>query len=118
MRPLRLPQYRSVLTEFLKQSDLLRGEHQWKEIARLSQRLMSQQEMSLQELGLALVENMPALPKDDEENIIHLLIAFSSPTSGLRERSKCELERLSLGDLDVAAKGEIDSWRKREETIS
>lgn len=112
-----LPQYRSVLTEFLKQSDLL-GEHQWKEIARLSQRLMSQQEMSLQELGLALVENMPALPKDDEENIIHLLIAFSSPTSGLRERSKCELERLSLGDLDVAAKGEIDSWRKREETIS
>jgi len=105
-----LPQYRGVFDALLQQGDLF-GEYQWKDVADLSKRLMSQSDASLQDMGISLVERMAVVPKDDQEAVVHLLVGFATSTSPYQERSKRELERLSILDLVESARTEIEKWR-------
>ena len=80
-----LPEYQAVLDAFLAQDGLL-GEYQNRDLTNMAKDLMSQSEGLLQEFGLHLVEQMPSIPRDDEAEVVHVLIGIARSSPHLGDR--------------------------------
>ena len=76
-------------------------------MADLSKRLMSQNEITLQEFGLGLIERMPMIPELDQEVLVHLLVNFENSALPFKERATKKLDQLATTKLVDAAKNEI-----------
>ena len=103
-----LLQYRPVFEALTSQIDVL-GEYQWRDVADLSKRLLSQTDTSLQEFGMALVERMPSIPEMDQEELLHQLVGLENSANSLKERATRRLEYFATGKLADSAKKVIES---------
>jgi hypothetical protein len=106
-----LPQYRPVFEALIGQSDLF-GEFEWREVADLSKRLLSQSDTPLQEFGMALTEAIPRIPEASQVEIVHLLKALEISSSDLKARAAQRLDKLASEiDLSTAARSELEERR-------
>lgn len=98
-----LLQYRPVFDALIAQSDLF-GDYQWRDVADLSKRLLSQTDAGLQEYGMVMAEAMPAIPDADQEELLHLLLNVENSSPALKDRATRRLDQLSSGKLSDSAR--------------
>lgn len=107
-----LLQYRPVFDALIAQSDLL-GDYQWRDVADLSKRLLSQPDAGLQEYGMALAEAMSAIPDGDQEELLHLLVNVEKSSPVLKDRATRKLDQLSSGKLEDSARKVLENRQPR-----
>ena len=112
IRTSELPEYQDVFDALLTLPGLL-GEYQNRDLANMAKTLMSQAEGSVQELGLRIVERMPAIPSDDQAEVIHLLIDIARSSADLKQRAADRLGQLAVDNVADDARSELEGWRKR-----
>lgn len=98
-----LLQYRPVFDALFAQSDLF-GDYQWRDVADLSKRSLSQTDVGLQEYGMALAEAMSSVPEADEEEMLHLLITLENSPHPVKDRATRRLDQLASAKLSDSAK--------------
>ena len=108
-----LLQYRPVFDALIAQSDLF-GDYQWRDVADLSKRLLSQTDAGLQEYGMVLADAMPAIPEADQEDLLHLLIKVESSSPALKERATRKLDQLSSGKLSDSASRVLENRQPKK----
>ena len=98
-----LLQYRPVFDALIAQSDLF-GDYQWRDVADLSKRSLSQTDAGLQEYGMALAEAMSSIPESAEEEMLHLLITLENSSHPLKDRATRKLDQLASANVSDSAK--------------
>lgn len=104
-----LPAFERVFDALLTDAGLL-GEYPNRDLADMAKALMSQNNDSLQELGLRLIEQMPVIPNDDQAEVIHLLIGIATSSSGLKDRATDRLGLFSPEKIVDSARQELEGW--------
>jgi hypothetical protein len=68
-------EYRSTLDTVLAHSEFF--EYQWRDVAELARRSMSQQNEALEDYGLELVSRMTVIDSEDQADLVHLAIKLA-----------------------------------------
>lgn len=107
-----VPNYRQAMDAVLSERTAF-GDYEWRDLGNLSKRLMEQADAGLKDYGLSLVELMPELPKDHEEDLLQQLINIARMgAAGQQERAAKVLSRLSVSKLTPSAKEMLNEYRK------
>jgi hypothetical protein len=99
MTPAEVENFRPTLDAALQHSALF-GDYEWQDLADLAKRGISQAGPAIQDYSLSLVEKMPAIPSDYEDDLIHVLIVMAKGGGqSQRDRADKILRKLTLADL-------------------
>jgi hypothetical protein len=102
MSPMEVAPYRPVLDSAMAHSAFF-GDYEWRDLADLSKRSLQQTDTNLQEYGLQLVEKMPNIPAEHQQDLVHLLIGLArSSNSPQKERADKVLRKIQEAELDDA----------------
>jgi hypothetical protein len=103
MAPSEVGPYRPILDAALAHSALF-SEYEWRDLADLGKRSIQQADSGLQDYGLSLIERMPRVPPEHEEDIIHSLIGIVRGTNVTqKERADKFLRKVQVADLGAKA---------------
>ncbi len=99
MAPAEVSGYRPVLDTAMGQSAFF-GDYEWRDLADLSKRSIQQADTDLQDYGLQLIEKMPNIPAEHEQDLVHLLIGLARGTNApQKERADKILRKIPEADL-------------------
>jgi hypothetical protein len=92
------------------------GEYEWRDLGDLGKRLILQSDGALQDYGLSLVEQMPALPKVHEQDLVRQLVNIAKGGSGIpKQRAEKILDGLQAKNLGAEAKKSLKDYVKSKE---
>jgi hypothetical protein len=87
------------------------GDYEWRDLADLSKRSIQQADMALQDYGLSLVERMPKIPGEHDEDIIHLLVGIARGTNAAqKERADKFLRKMQESELGARANETLQEY--------
>lgn len=110
MTPAEVSAFRAVLDSALQHSPLF-GNYEWRDLADLAKRMLTQADPAIQEYGASLVERIPSFPAEHEEDLIHVLVSLAKGTNAsLRERADKVLRRLPLERLGSGAHRNLEEY--------
>jgi hypothetical protein len=110
MTPAEVENFRPTLDAALQHSALF-GDYEWRDLADLAKRGISQADPPIQDYSLSLVEKMPAIPSDHEDDLIHVLIVMAKG-GGQTQRDRADkiLRKLTLADLAENAQHALQGY--------
>jgi hypothetical protein len=110
MAPSEVVAYRPIFDATLEHSALF-GDYEWRDLADLSKRSIQQADTALQDYGLSLVERMPKIPEEHEEDIIHLLVGIARGTNAAqKERADKFLRKIPESELGAKARETLQEY--------
>lgn len=110
MAPTEVAGYRQVLDSAMEHSAFF-GEYEWRDLADLSKRSIQQADTGLQDYGLQIVEKMPRIPAEHEQDLLHLLITVARGTDGARkDRADKILRKVPDSDLGANARKTLGEY--------
>lgn len=110
MTPAEVVAFRSVLDASLQHSALF-GDYEWRDLADLAKRALTQADTAIQELGLSLVERIPALPSEHEDDLVHVLISIARGSNAPhKDRAEKILRKLPENNLGSIARRSLHDY--------
>jgi hypothetical protein len=110
MTPTEVMTFRPTLDAALQHSALF-GDYEWRDLADLVKRTMSQAEVQTQDYGLSLMEKMPALPSEHENDLVHMLIVMAKGSNQSQiDRADKILRKLIRDDLGEGTQHDLDEY--------
>lgn len=92
---------RAVIEALVNQGDVFTTA-EWREVADIGKRLLSQPEINNQEFGMYLIERIPGFSAATDGDVVRVLIGLEKSDSSLKDRASRKLDALKTGEDGLA----------------